>query len=213
MLIKRFESRTRNVSEKKYLIAKLHLVDQLAHAPFVSLIGAGEHNRQTQVVDLFEMRGRSQDRGVIFVTPKLRRVENIIGRQIVLRQLVCRCRAFIQRERWSRMRKDPDFVVRHAVKPLHFALACFGADDDEGGVLQDLGVKTFSPFQLAVRAYFRKRWLQSMLQIPNDRRKRNFQGDRFKRGVEKKLDSFRSERVVDPFVLPGKSSFPKNKKI
>src|SRR5437588_9473270 len=109
------------------------------------------------------------------------------------------------------MRKYPDFIVRHAVKSLHFILARFGADDDERGALQDLRVKSFAMFTHAAGAYFRKKRLQAMLQIPDDRRKWNVERDRLKSRVQKKLNSFRFERVVDPLVLPRKFSFSEHK--
>src|SRR2546421_9907145 len=111
------------------------------------------------------------------------------------------------------MRKHPDFVVGHAVKHLHFFFPRFGADNDKGGALQNLRVKSFAMFTHAAGAYFRKRRLQAMLQIPDNRRKWNVERDRLKSRVQKKLNSFRFERVVDPLVLPRKFSFSENKVI
>jgi len=52
-----------------------------------------------------------------------------------------------------------------------------------------------------------------MLQIPNDRRKRDPQGDRFKRCVQEELDSFPLEHVVDPFEFPCEPPLSRHKEI
>src|SRR5437763_5356902 len=126
-----------------------------------------------QIVRSFQMSDCFHDRGMVFVSPKLCWIEDVIGRQFVFCQSLGITSGLLQRETWGWMGKNSDLFVRCSVKPLHFAFACFGTDNNESGVLQDLRIEGFAFFPLAIRAYFREKWLKPVLQIPNDGYERN----------------------------------------
>src|SRR5260370_16453870 len=91
-----------------------------------------EEDGETQMGGLFEMQDRFQDGGVIFVAPKLRRIENVIGRQLIFCQFMSVGRSILHWEAWRRERKNSDPFVGNSVKDLHFFPARLGSGDDKG---------------------------------------------------------------------------------
>src|SRR5262249_28794636 len=151
-----------------------------------------------QVVGFFEVEQGSQDRGVIFVAPKLRRIENVIARQFILGEQTRVGSGTVEREIRSWMRQNFDPFLRHAVKKLHPFLHGLGPNNNECGPFQTVRIEILGASPLSGGAYLGEEGLEAMLQIQNNREEREIQRNRLKRRVEKEFDFFTAEHVVDP---------------